>query len=200
MSNTKQCPFCKKDVSMGATKCPHCHSDIRNWFRRHSIISFLIFMTAFGLIPSLFLEKKEYSTPQSASNQVTQLNNKVAPPVQSKKINYEIVDSWVIPNGGQGKVIVISPSNLNEPDMVALGEELRTTTSADRNAFIFVFDDKKASLLRDAVLNDKASATDQNFYDKHYVGQYNRNGNTGFNEFVIHFDGIMGSKTKTIKY
>lgn len=48
------CPYCKKEVDKGATKCPHCHSDIRNWFRRHWIISTIIGIILFSIIISNF--------------------------------------------------------------------------------------------------------------------------------------------------
>ncbi len=118
---------------------------------------------------------------------------------QQKQIPYQIIKRWTIPNGGEGKLIVISPANLNEADMTALGENLRNDTKNDRNAFISIFDDIKAVSLRDAVIADTASAKDQNFYDKHFIGEYDRNINTGYNEFDIYLDGIMGTQ-KAIKY
>jgi hypothetical protein len=51
--NTKQieCRFCKKEIHKGAVKCPHCQSDLRNWFRRHWIISSLLFIF---IVPTIF--------------------------------------------------------------------------------------------------------------------------------------------------
>lgn len=119
---------------------------------------------------------------------------------QSKQITYQIVDRWTIPNGGEGKVIVISLDLLNETDMVVLGNKIKNDTQSDRNANISVFDNASAAALRDKVLSDKATTAEQDLYDKHFVGQYTKNGNTGFNEFVIYFDGVMGTNQKTIKY
>lgn len=119
---------------------------------------------------------------------------------QKKVITYDIVKRWSIPNGGEGKVVVISHDYLNEADMVALGEKLKSDVREDRNAFISVFDDKQGALLRDKVLGDKASETETNLYDQHFVGQYDKNANTGFHQFAIWFDGVMGTNHKTIKY
>lgn len=115
-------------------------------------------------------------------------------------INYEIVKRWSIPNGGEGKTIIISMDNFNEADMLLLGEKLKEDTKKDRNAFIFVFTDKKAAEIRDKVLTDELTESDRDFYDKHYVAEYSRNGNSGFHEYKIYFDGLMGDKNKTIKY
>ncbi|MCX6739432.1 MAG: hypothetical protein NT098_05305 [Candidatus Parcubacteria bacterium] len=120
--------------------------------------------------------------------------------IEKSPISYGVVKRWTIPNGGEGKVIIVSPEYLNEVKMTALGEKLRDDTKNDRNAFISVFDARKAISLRDTVLSDEASATDQDFYDKHFIGQYTKNGNTGFNEFVIYFDGVNGTNQKTINY
>lgn len=40
----KTCVRCKKAIPYGATKCPECHADLRNWFMRHKIISTLLFV------------------------------------------------------------------------------------------------------------------------------------------------------------
>lgn len=38
----KLCRGCKLDIASDATKCAHCRTDQRNWFRRHPIITFLL--------------------------------------------------------------------------------------------------------------------------------------------------------------
>lgn len=50
MSESKTCPQCKSEVPKSAKKCKHCSSDVRNWFRRHPIISLFLFMMVLGLI------------------------------------------------------------------------------------------------------------------------------------------------------
>ncbi|OGG40584.1 hypothetical protein A2118_00915 [Candidatus Kaiserbacteria bacterium GWA2_50_9] len=119
---------------------------------------------------------------------------------QPKRISYQITDRWTIPNGGEGKVIVISPDYVNDADMVALGDKLKSDTQNDRNANISVFDNASAAALRDKVLGDKATTAEQDLYDAHFVGQYSKNSNTGYHQFVIYFDGVMGANQKTIKY
>lgn len=120
--------------------------------------------------------------------------------IPQKQIPYEIVKRWTIPNGGEGKLIVISPNYFNEADMTLLGQKLRDDTLNDRNATISVFDDKKATLLRDKVASGELTATEESFYEKHFIGQYNKNGNTGYNQYTIYLDGVMGTNQKTIKY
>src|SRR3989344_3089391 len=119
---------------------------------------------------------------------------------QPKQISYQITDRWTIPNGGEGKVIVISPDYVNDAYMVALGDKLKSDTQNDRNANISVFDNTSAAALRNKVLGDEATTAEQDLYDTHFVGQYSKNGNTGYHQFVIYFDGVMGANQKTIKY
>ena len=52
--------------------------------------------------------------------------------IQVKNIDYEVIQSWEIPNGGYGKVIIISPDNLNEEDMTVLGDKLKKNTKINK--------------------------------------------------------------------
>ncbi len=122
------------------------------------------------------------------------------PPAQPKQISYKVVDGWALPNGGEGKVVVITPDLVNETDMIALGEKLKSDAQSARNSFVYVFDDASAAASRSKVMNDTATAAEQDFYGKHFVAQYTKNGNTGFQQFAIYFDGVDGTNQKTITY
>ena len=51
---TKKCPKCQEEISKNAKKCKHCGSDLRNWFMKHKIISFLLILFIFsGIITYL---------------------------------------------------------------------------------------------------------------------------------------------------
>lgn len=136
----------------------------------------------------------------SQNNQITVTTTPQSTPTPTKKITYEVVKTWIIPNGGFGKVIVISPEYFNLSDMTLLGEKLKNDHKADRNSFIYIFDDKKAAIMRDKVLSNDISTTDQDYYDKHYLGDYTKNSNSGYHQLTIYFDGVTGTNQKTIKY
>ncbi len=123
-----------------------------------------------------------------------------APQDAIKKIPYEIVDEWSIPNGGKGKRIVVSAGYLNEADMTLLGKTLKEDTKNDRNAIIMVHTDKKsAQIQKDSTL--KMTDAELAYVGKHYVGQYMRNANSNINEFSIYLNGADDvSKYKEIKY
>ena len=82
------------------------------------------------IITGIFILLLIASSVTGGNKQTTQVETKV-----KKDINYEIIKTWSIPNGGQGKVIVISPNYLNDEDMVLLGDKLKEDTKQDRNAF-----------------------------------------------------------------
>ncbi|MBI2612817.1 hypothetical protein HYW59_03370 [Candidatus Kaiserbacteria bacterium] len=158
------------------------------FYKKWWVIGLAVFF-GFGIIVAALDE-----TPSQSSS---------PPPVQTqqtKQISYQTVDRWTIPNGGEGKAVVISPEYLNEMDMVALGEKIKNDTQNDRNAFISVFDNASAAALRNKVLADEATTAEQELYDKHFIAKYTKNGNTGFHEFVIFFDGVMGTNHRTIAY
>lgn len=41
---TKKCPSCDKTISFKAKRCPYCRQDLRGWFRRHPILTFLLIL------------------------------------------------------------------------------------------------------------------------------------------------------------
>mgnify|MGYP000430432711 CR=1 FL=1 len=62
------CKHCKKDIPEGATKCPECQSDLRNWFVRHKIISGILGLFILGLILSVFGTSDTRTTSVSGNN------------------------------------------------------------------------------------------------------------------------------------
>ncbi len=121
-----------------------------------------------------------------------------APPAPTARpqSRYSIVRRWPIPNGGEGKVIVIPPSAGTESGMTALADQLRADTASDRNAFVYIFDDQRAAQMRDRI--ESLTPAEEEFYDRHYMGNYFRNGNNGVHEMEMHPTGMNGpSKTIT---
>lgn len=118
----------------------------------------------------------------------------------TKDIPYEVIQSWIIPNGGYGKVIVISPTNVNEEDMRLLGEKLKRETANDRNSNIEIFSNKQAAEVRQKVLSDEASEQEEKLYDTYYVAGYSKNINTGYHQLSLHLTGINEEPWQEIKY
>jgi len=163
---------------------------------KNAKIGLVIFTVAFFVLFGVTSDTNKTKTGQPLPN------TESATPTQVKTIDYEVIKTWEIPNGGFGKVVVISPENFNETDIALLGEKLKSDTKKDRNAFIFIYNDKKAAEMRDRLSSTTNPLTkeEEEYYDIHYVGEYSRNINSGYHQLTIYFDGVMGSNQKTIQY
>ena len=68
----KKCKSCKTEIDAKATKCPHCQTDQRSWFRRHPILTALLVIFIIGIIGSTATGGSKTST--TTSNSSTQTN------------------------------------------------------------------------------------------------------------------------------
>ncbi len=127
------CPYCKKEVDAGATKCPHCHSDIRNWFRRHWIISTFIGFILFSIIVSNF------SSAKDKGQQVADLEKRQQEQVNTPAI-FDISDLLgksiddVVAKFGQPKSKYIPKGNTydgDNPDMTFEKDKLQMIVTYD---------------------------------------------------------------------
>ena len=157
------------------------------WKRWYMIVLYIF--VGLIIIGSLLPDSNNSQT--NTLNNINQLNGDII---------YEVIEQWSIPNGGYGKKILISRSYLNEEDMIALGNKLKQDTANDRNAFIQVYTNRDAADLRDKVLADEGTQTENELYDEHFVGLYSKNANNGNHQFNIFFDGTSGINQKTINY
>jgi len=89
-------------------------------------------------------------------------------------------------------VIVVPPAQRTEEGLLALANQLWRETKADRNAFIYIYDDHRAALLRDKAIDERLSKADMKWHDDHFIGSYFRNINTGYHKVTIHLQGING--------
>lgn len=71
-NKTKKCRQCQTDIPVGAKKCPNCQSDLRNWFRRHPVLTilgvFIIFVITISAIGGGG-DKKEITPGQQQETQ-----------------------------------------------------------------------------------------------------------------------------------
>ena len=213
MAETKKCPYCSEEILADAKKCKHCGEYLDDTLKAKAqqetkvvakegcflqtlnVGCIAIIIIVGVLILALFL----INTFSSKSNESTTIESteslNIKPP--EKLIPYEIIREWKIPNGGFGRVIVVSPQYRNKQDLQALGLNLRYDTRNDRNSLIEVFDNKKAADLSRKVAN--LSKEEGALFDKHKIGQYFQNINTGYHRFNIWINGLT-SEGITIDY
>jgi len=122
----------------------------------------------------------------------SRLQATAAPEAAGTTVAYKVVEQWSVPNGGYGRVVVIDPKQRSEAGLRALAEKLRRDTAADRNAFVFIYDNARAASLRKAANAEKLNKPDTKFHDDHALGSYIRNGNTGFHELNMLLQGPGG--------
>jgi hypothetical protein len=106
----------------------------------------------------------------------------VAAPPPTAAVPYTVVQQWPIPNGGSGRLILVTKENSTKEKLLALGLTLRYDTRFDRHAMVMVYNDARAAGMYKRAFN--LAGADARFYDRHYCGVYNRNIVTGMDEFV----------------
>lgn len=212
MSDTKKCPYCSEEILADAKKCKHCgeylddslkekaqskNTKVENVSKKPLNRGCLIIVAiAIGVILIAYI-KDNISNKLSRQSTVNKLDESSNIKQPEKIIPYEIVREWQVPNGGYGKIIVISPKYRNEQDLRLLSFNLRYDTRNDRNAFIDVFDNKKAADLSKNIAN--LSEKEGALFDQHKIGQYTKNINTGYHRFEIWVNGL-NSDNITIDY
>jgi hypothetical protein len=128
-----------------------------------------------------------------SNNNVSQTNQNII------QIAYNTYSDWSISNVLFGKIIVINEKFNNEKDLKSLGDTLNYNLKDYKEALVFIFDDANAAKLQEEMRNkpdlelDKA---DEAYYNKHYLGVYNKNSTTGMNEINIKISGDFSN----IKY
>lgn len=182
------CPECKKKFSDTAAACPNCGytltpekiADIRKKEQQAQKVGAIGCLSAVAILVSLYLVGSFSSDSDSGRG-----TSKTA-------VAYSVVEEWSITNGGYGRVIVVDPSLRSEAGLLALADQLRRDTRADRNAFVFIYDDRDAAKLRKAALEEQLSDRVMKFHDDHFIGTYFRNANTGFHALTIMLQGVYG--------
>lgn len=68
----KSCKECSKEVSEDAKKCPHCGKDLRNWFMRHKVITFIGCFIIIAIIGNVAGGNQKASTSIATQSQQAQ--------------------------------------------------------------------------------------------------------------------------------
>lgn len=70
----KKCKSCMKEIDEKAKKCPHCQTDLRNWFLRHPILTGILILIVISILGS-----SGKGSNKSSSNTNISVVNEVKP-------------------------------------------------------------------------------------------------------------------------
>lgn len=98
---------------------------------------------------------------------------------------------------GLMQVIVIDEKNRNLTDLTILGKQMQKENKSSNIVQISIFDNLNAAKM----LGDMSEWTkdQEEFYENHFIAQYNKNNNSRLNEYKIFLPNSEGGN-KTIKY
>jgi len=166
-----------------------------NQRKNKKIMMWLGIFFVVGMIWAAYNQSNRMAPSSSTESQASGTNT--TGPASIRQIPYEILREWSIPNGGFGRDILVSSKYRNERDLKDLGLNLKYLARNDRNSTITVFDNKKAAsyFRKGPDLNNQQG----DFLDKHIVGIYTKNINTGYHKFQISVNGV-NSKIVTVDY
>jgi len=88
----KKCKSCQKEIDDKAKKCPHCHSDQRNWFLKHKVLTGILLIIFIGIISNTS-GKKENTNQNTQSNTQEQTLKETPTPIIIKGYQ-EIYDEY----------------------------------------------------------------------------------------------------------
>lgn len=120
-----KCAKCQEIIQLGAKKCKHCGSDLRNWFVRHKIISFILVVLLFALLNDL---KKFGQTPSENSS----YNGSSTETLQKEEINTQIPKEEVALKITAKELCAKYVANEINADELYKGKLLEVTGSIER--------------------------------------------------------------------
>lgn len=106
IGTTKTCPACKMEIPKDASKCPHCHSDLRSWFKRHQILTVLLVGLSAPVLLLLVASEQRSSSTTRVGQTDYELTATKAPTREEKQIG------WVTITGNVGGGILEEKINV----------------------------------------------------------------------------------------
>ncbi len=126
-----------------------------------------------------------------------------------KTIKYEVIDTETVKNKDKSatvvfrQIIVVDRKHVNEADLRALGDQLREDLKKERARNLIVdvriFDDAKAARMWRKAIDGKLDKKDDEYHDKHWLGEYFQNRSTKLFNLSFSLDPPEG-KSITVKY
>ncbi|MDD4027290.1 MAG: hypothetical protein PHO75_03845 [Candidatus Shapirobacteria bacterium] len=89
----KKCKSCQKEIDDKAKKCPHCHSDQRNWFLKHKFLTGILIIILIVVISNMGGGKE--SINQNKQSNTQEQTSEETPTAAIIKGYQEIYDEYV---------------------------------------------------------------------------------------------------------
>lgn len=197
--HTGKCTKCGADVNGHYKKCHNCGTLHLSNMGCFLVLLFLILCAGIGsVIGTSLRDAKSHSEVDYLDKSSVPISSSIS----ARDIQYEVLGNKSSYNGNQESVtlILIKPDMVNEADMIALGNKLRSDYQKDGIAFVYIYDDVQAANSRDAVLKEFADTNTTAYHDRHMVGAYTKNVEYNMNTYTIFYDGCNGSNSKQIRY
>ena len=84
---TKKCPQCQSEIPEKAKRCPECQSDLRNWFRRHIILTIIGVLFLLGIVGGIMGEDSPPSeSPSPSENSKTSIEEEEKEEIKEEDI------------------------------------------------------------------------------------------------------------------
>ena len=99
--STKKCRECHEEIPKRARKCKHCGSDLRSWFGRHPIMSFLIILFLLPFILSDIINNNTNDTNNLTSSTNQNIENISTDQEHVEEFNIEVSSQIVKDIGGK---------------------------------------------------------------------------------------------------
>ncbi|MFA6393862.1 MAG: hypothetical protein WCW25_03260 [Patescibacteria group bacterium] len=95
MSDGKICPKCREQVDKKATKCPHCHSDIRGFFGKHPILALLLVVMFVPVFISVMSEEMDNGSQAPSVTPVVDTGSNAPAAIEANSTNIEVTNQIV---------------------------------------------------------------------------------------------------------
>ena len=105
-------------------------------------------------------------------------------------VNYQIVERWELPNGGEGKRIIIPAEFQDKENLMLICDKIENDVKNDRNSFVFGFANMTSLQL------EKSGSLEDN---EGFILNFGKNANTGYHECAVYY-GEHTAETEIIKY
>jgi hypothetical protein len=187
-------------------------NSLLTWVKHHKKLSVIIILAAWIVIGAAVSGGKQTASNAQAPVKTSDVQQTTVTPTakpadvpKAVTIDYKTIldaDNTVQNDSQHTMVLLIDPSHNNKDDLIALGKQLSQIAASKPSERFYadVYNDAQAAGLRDAVHAGTETTTQDNQYDPHYIGIYQKNPYSKLNRFTYQVGGVQDPNPVTINY